>query len=190
MVRERTLAKLIAGGGGNVIRFGGIILVREAPAPNDVLAGAAKYSGLPQLLERLLDLFVIFAGGKLLAEVAERLRQPSVIGEVCAGVLLGPSLLGLIHPNELTHGLAEVGAIFLLFTVGLEIKPRDLIQVGRTATAVATLGVLVPLIVGFFCMKMMGHGLIESIFVGAAMVATSVGITARSFRMRACCRRM
>ena len=52
LAREGTFAKLIAGGGGNVIRFGGIILVREAPAPNDVLAGAAKYSGLPQLLER------------------------------------------------------------------------------------------------------------------------------------------
>src|SRR3990172_1381278 len=110
----------------------------------------------------LLELFVIFTCGKLLA-----------------GVLLGPSLLGLVHPNELTQGLAEVGAIFLLFTVGLEIKPRDLVQVGRTATAVASLGVLVSLIVGFFCMKMMGHGLIESIFVGAAMAATSVGITAR-----------
>jgi Kef-type K+ transport system membrane component KefB len=127
----------------------------------------------------LLELFVIFAGGKLLAEVAERLRQPSVVGELLAGVLLGPSLLGLVHPSELTQGLAEVGAIFLLFTVGLEIKPRDLLQVGWTATAVATLGVLVPLILGFFCMKMIGHGLIESIFVGAAMVATSVGITAR-----------
>ena len=127
----------------------------------------------------LLELFVIFAGGKLLAELVERWRQPSVVGEILAGVLLGLSLLGLVHPSELTQGLAEVGAIFLLFTVGLEIKPRDLLHVGRTATAVATLGVLVPVILGFYCMKVMGHGLIESIFVGAAMVATSGGITAR-----------
>jgi Kef-type K+ transport system membrane component KefB len=117
----------------------------------------------------LLELFIIFAGGKILAEVAERLRQPSVVRELLAGVLLGPSLLGLVHPSELTQGLAEVGAIFLLFTVGLKIKLRDLLQVGRTAPAVATLGVLLPLILGLFCMKMFSHGLMESIFVGAAI---------------------
>jgi len=127
----------------------------------------------------LLELFLMFVGGKLLAEVAERLRQPSVVGELLAGVLLGPSLLGLVHPSELTQGLAEIGAIFLLFSVGLEIKPRDLLQVGWTATGVATLGVLIPFALGFFYMEMIGHGPVESIFVGAAMVATSVGITAR-----------
>lgn len=127
----------------------------------------------------LLELFLMFAGGKLLGEIFERLRQPAVVGELIAGVLLGPSLLGLVHASELTQGLAEIGAIFLLFTVGLETKPRDLLQVGWTATLVAALGVLVPFVLGFFYMKMIDHGLVESIFVGAAMVATSVGITAR-----------
>src|SRR5574337_405913 len=127
----------------------------------------------------LLELFLMFAGGKLLAEVFERLRQPAVVGELIAGVLRGPSLLGLIHPSELTRGLAEMGAIFLLFTVGLETKPRDLLQVGWTATLVATLGVLVPFVLGFAYFEAAEHTLVESIFVGAAMVATSVGITAR-----------
>ncbi len=127
----------------------------------------------------LFELFLMFAGGKALAELFERFRQPAVVGELIAGVLLGPSLLALIHPSELTAGLAEMGAIFLLFTVGLETKPRDLLQVGFTASIVAVLGVAFPFALGFFYMRAIDHAMVESIFVGAAMVATSVGITAR-----------
>ncbi len=121
----------------------------------------------------------MFAGGKFFAEVFERLRQPAVVGELIAGVVLGPSLLAVLHPGELTRGLAEIGAIFLLFTVGLETKPRDLLQVGWTASLVAVLGVALPFALGFLYMRVIDHSLVESIFVGAAMVATSVGITAR-----------
>jgi Kef-type K+ transport system membrane component KefB len=127
----------------------------------------------------LLELFLIFTGGKFLAELLERLRQPGVVGELLAGVLLGPSLLGLIRPNDLTEGLAEIGAIFLLFAIGLETKPRDMLQVGWMATLVAVAGVGLPFLLGFFYLRMSDHSMIESIFVGAALVATSVGITAR-----------
>jgi Na+:H+ antiporter len=127
----------------------------------------------------LLQLFLMFAGGKVLAEIFERLRQPPVVGEILAGVMLGPSLLNLIHPSEMTLGLAEIGAIFLLFTVGLDTRPGELLEVGWIATLVATVGVIVPFIMGFFYMKAVDHSAEEAIFVGAAMVATSVGITAR-----------
>jgi Na+:H+ antiporter len=127
----------------------------------------------------LLELFLMFAGGKLLAEMFEWLRQPGVLGELLAGVLLGPSLLNLVHTNEFTLGMAEIGAVFLLFTVGLETKPRDLLEVGWTAIAVAVLGVVLPFVLGLLYMEFAGHTTVESIFVGAAMVATSVGITAR-----------
>jgi Kef-type K+ transport system membrane component KefB len=127
----------------------------------------------------LLDLFLMFAGGKVLAEIFERFRQPAVVGELLAGVMLGPSLLALVSPSELTRGLAEIGAIFLLFTVGLETKPRDLLQVGWIAALVATIGVVVPFVLGFFYMRAIDYSTIEAVFVGAALVATSVGITAR-----------
>jgi Kef-type K+ transport system membrane component KefB len=127
----------------------------------------------------LLELFLIFTGGKFLAEVFERLRQPGVVGELLAGVILGPSVLALVRPSNLTGGLAEIGAIFLLFTIGLETKPRDMLQVGRTATFVAVVGVAAPFFLGFFYLRVIDHSMIESIFVGAALVATSVGITAR-----------
>lgn len=121
----------------------------------------------------------MFGAGKFLAEIFERLRQPGVLGELLAGVLLGPSLLNLVQTNELTLGVAEIGAVFLLFTVGLETKPRDLLDVGWTATAVAVSGVILPFVLGVWYMSAEGHTSVESIFVGAAMVATSVGITAR-----------
>jgi len=127
----------------------------------------------------LLELFLMFGAGKLLAEIFERLRQPGVLGELLAGVLLGPSLLNLVHTNDLTLGIAEIGAVFLLFTVGLETKPRDLLEVGWTATVVAVSGVILPFVLGLWYMRAEGHTTVESIFVGAAMVATSVGITAR-----------
>jgi Kef-type K+ transport system membrane component KefB len=127
----------------------------------------------------LLDLFLMFAGGKVLAEIFERFRQPAVVGELLAGVMLGPSLLALVQPSALTQGLAEIGAIFLLFTVGLETRPRDLLQVGRIAALVASIGVVVPFVLGFLYMRVIERSTVESVFVGAALVATSVGITAR-----------
>ncbi|MFN7827554.1 MAG: cation:proton antiporter [Acidobacteriota bacterium] len=127
----------------------------------------------------LLPLFIIFVSAKLAAEIFERLRQPAVAGEILAGILIGPSLLGLVAPNELTTALAEIGVIFLLFLVGLETKPADIFRVGGRALAVAICGVIVPFILGWAVMLAWGTSSIESIFVGSAMVATSVGITAR-----------
>jgi Kef-type K+ transport system membrane component KefB len=127
----------------------------------------------------LLEMFLMFAGAKLLAELFDRLRQPAVVGEILAGVLLGPSVLGLVHPSEATQGLAETGAIFLLFTIGLETKPGELLRVGKAASSVALLGVAIPFLLGFVYMKAVGHDPVNAIFLAAAMVATSVGITAR-----------
>lgn len=134
---------------------------------------------MAQTEKLLLELFLIFATAKILAEIFERLRQPAVVGEILAGVLLGPSLLRLVQPNEIVGALAEIGAIFLLLTVGLEIRPRDILEVGWTASLVAVLGILVPFVLGYMYMKSAGHALGDSVFLAAAMVATSVGITAR-----------
>jgi Na+:H+ antiporter len=127
----------------------------------------------------LLDLFLMFVAAKLFAEISQRLRQPPVIGELLAGVLLGPSLLNVVHPSEANLGLAEIGAIFLLFTIGLETKPGDVLRVGKSAVLVASLGVIVPFAVGFAYARAASQDLINSVFLATAMVATSVGITAR-----------
>ena len=131
-------------------------------------------------MEILLDLFFIIVFAKLLAEIFERLRQPAVIGEILAGVLIGPYLLGLVAPSDITGLLAQLGVIFLLFTVGLETKPQAILRVGKKAFLVAALGVIVPFAAGYALQRfIVGGNNVEAMFLGAALVATSVGITAR-----------
>jgi len=127
----------------------------------------------------LLSLFIMLAAAKLMAEIFERLKQPAVVGEILAGVIIGPSVLGWVAPSDLISILAEIGVIFLLFTVGLETKPQSIFQVGRRAMIVAVLGVVLPFIAGYFIAVAWDGSFVEAMFIGAAMVATSVGITAR-----------
>ncbi len=127
----------------------------------------------------LLSLFLVFTTAKVAAELCEWMGQPGIVGEILAGVLLGPGVLKLVQPNELLAALAQMGVLFLLFRVGLEVKASELIKVGLTATLVAVLGVIVPFVGGWAVLTYTGASRIESLFVGAAMVATSVGITAR-----------
>jgi Kef-type K+ transport system membrane component KefB len=127
----------------------------------------------------LLALFVMLAAAKLMAEIFERLRQPAVVGEILAGVIVGPSVLGWVAPSELISILAEVGVIFLLFTVGLETKPETIFRVGKRAALVAVLGVVLPFIAGYLIAMLWDGSFVEAMFIGAALVATSVGITAR-----------
>ncbi|MBV8819232.1 MAG: cation:proton antiporter, partial [Acidobacteriaceae bacterium] len=126
-----------------------------------------------------LAMLAVFGTAKLLAEIFERLNQPAIVGEILAGVLIGPSVLGWIHPNPVLSALADLGVLFLLFRVGMEVHTHDLLRVGGVATLVATLGVAVPFLSGWAIMAASGAPRVESIFVGAAMVATSVGITAQ-----------
>jgi Kef-type K+ transport system membrane component KefB len=128
----------------------------------------------------LLSFFVILVAAKLMAEVCERLGQPATIGEILAGAIIGPSLLNFVQPSDVTNALAAIGVVFLLFSVGLETHPTHILKVGATATLVAALGVVVPLLTGWALLTAWpGHTQIEAIFLGATMVATSVGITAR-----------
>src|SRR5688572_864171 len=127
----------------------------------------------------LLTLFIMLAAAKFMAELFERLRQPAVAGEIMAGIFIGPSLLNWAAPSEITSILAEIGVIFLLFNVGLETKPAAIFKVGRSAALVAVLGVVLPFVGGWLLMKAWGSTTVESLFVGTALVATSVGITAR-----------
>lgn len=137
-------------------------------------------TAIPNPTEQLLlYLFVIFVTTKMLAEIFERVSLPGVPGEILAGIILGPYALGWIPANLTLSSVAQVGAIFVLFSAGLETSPRELIGVSRTALVVSIAGVIVPFILGFTYMKLRHETTVESVFVAAAMVATSIGITAR-----------
>ena len=127
----------------------------------------------------LFQLFFIFVWAKLFGEVFERLQLPAVLGEILAGVLVGPYGVRFVVPDDTIYAIAGIGAIFLLFTIGLETNPKDLISVGVTSLYVALAGIAVPFVLGFGYMLLRHDSPHEAVFVAAAMVATSVGITAR-----------
>lgn len=126
-----------------------------------------------------LTIFLVFGSAKVLEDLFERIRIPGIVGNIVAGLLIGPGVLGWIKPNEFLTTLAELGVMFLLFQVGLHVKSSELMKVGGTAVVIAVLGVAVPFAAGWGILSLWGEPQIEAIFVGAAMVATSVGITAR-----------
>lgn len=150
----------------------------------------------------LIDLFILFVAAKLAGALFAWLRQPPVIGELLAGVLIGPFALGWVgspEPElvELFHGdeeaarealdlvleiLAELGVIILLFFVGLETRVADLLSVGKRAASVGVLGIALPFAGGFVVVTLTGEETVEALFVAVALVATSTGITARVLR--------
>jgi Kef-type K+ transport system membrane component KefB len=127
----------------------------------------------------LLNLFVIFAAAKLSGEIFHRLHQPAVIGELLAGVVLGGGALGWIELGEPNESLSELGAVVLMFMVGLDTHPSDIRRVGGRSLAVAAAGIALPFALGGGYVLLSGGTGDESMFVAAAMAATSVGITAR-----------
>ena len=125
----------------------------------------------------LTDLFLVLLAAKVGDEVFKRIGQPSIVGEILAGVLIGPSVLGLVEPGEVLEVFAELGVVFLLFWVGLETRVSDIREVGRTALLVGVLGVVLPFAGGLGLGAGLGEDAGTTVFLGAALVATSVGIT-------------
>ena len=129
-------------------------------------------------------LLIVFGSAKLMGELFVKLRQPALVGEILAGAVIGPSVLGWIAPNDTLKALSDLGVMFLLFDVGLQVKAKELLRVGGTATLVATVGVIVPFFAGWGIMLAWGAPQYEAVFVGASLVATSVGITASALSAR------
>jgi Kef-type K+ transport system membrane component KefB len=127
-----------------------------------------------------LYLMIILISARLLAELASKLKIPSVVGELMAGILLGPSLLGWIAPFEAIKLMAEIGIILLLFEAGLETDVKRLVDASTESTFIALFGILLPLSLGFaVCYWGFKLELLSSLFIGGALTATSIGITIR-----------
>src|SRR5436190_3376190 len=130
----------------------------------------------------LLQLALLWGAAKLAAELAERMGQPPVLGELLADILLGSSLLGWVKLDEPTLiRLAEIGALLLLFEVGLESDLSALLKVWPDALGLACAGVVLPMLMGLGSGMALGLPYGPALFLGAALTATSVGITARVF---------
>lgn len=139
-----------------------------------------------------LDILIVLVAAKLAAEVADRIKVPPVVGEIIAGIVIGPSALGLVgaksggsaatvSSTEILHTLGEIGVILLLLEVGMQMDLRELRAVGRASMSVATIGVVIPFATGFVIAELFDLTTNQALFTSAALTATSVGITARVF---------
>lgn len=130
--------------------------------------------------EFFLKLLVLLLCAKAFAEAFAYLKLPSVIGEVIAGIVIGPSFLGIIAPDETFYLLAEIGILLLLFEVGLETDVGKVLKVGGQAALVALTGVAAPALLGFWVSYVVFHmEFIPALFISGCLVATSIGITVR-----------
>lgn len=142
-----------------------------------LLAAAGDAAAFDHLL---VSLVAIIVATKVFGALAQRFGQPAVLGELLAGVLLGGSLLGLLDPTDtVVHALSELGVLILLFEIGLHTDLRALARDGSTALTVGAVGVVLPFLAGIGVARALGLELMPSIVAGAALTATSIGISAR-----------
>ena len=155
------------------------MILPAAGVPAALLAAAAgdAHAGIPALL---MSIAAVILATKLLGEVAQRLGQPAVLGELLAGILLGGSVLGMLDPtNPVIAALSEIGVLVLLFSIGLHTDVASLRKVGGPAVTVAIVGVALPFAAGYGAASALGVGTIPALVCGAALTATSIGISAR-----------
>ena len=137
----------------------------------------------------LLDLAIIIVFAKVFGIIARFLKAPQVVGQIVAGLIIGPSILGIVDQSTFIIEMAEIGVLILMFSAGLETNLRDLLKTGLKALLIACAGVFVPLIggtllyMGFYGTSPLGSAeFYKAVFIGVIMTATSVSITVQTLR--------
>ncbi len=141
---------------------------------------------LDPVLRAIVTICILVFSAKVLGEIFSWRKIPSVLGELFAGILLGPYAFGsliaingtpIIEINEIVRAFGEIGGILILFVAGLEMTFRDFRKIGTASFAIGTIGVIVPFIMGYGISLALGFNTIACLVVGAALVATSISIT-------------
>jgi Kef-type K+ transport system membrane component KefB len=143
---------------------------------------------MTEFLQLALALVILIAAAKLGGYISLRLGQPSVLGELIAGLILGPSLLDTLHQSPFTSQhldetialLAELGVLLLMFLAGLELHIKDLARAGKVSALAGTLGVVFPVVMGFGLGRIFGMDNLPALFIGLVLAATSVSISAQT----------
>lgn len=135
------------------------------------------------------ELAIILVVAKLMAIGARRLKAPQVVGEIIAGLIIGPSVLGIVRQTDFISNLAGIGVVLLMFQAGLETNLRELLHTGPKALAIACAGVFVPLVggtllyMGFYGFAPVGDvEFFRALFIGVILTATSVSITVATLK--------
>jgi Kef-type K+ transport system membrane component KefB len=148
-------------------------------------ASAAAAAGT-EFFHIVISLSALLFAAKIFAELFARLKLPIVLGELVAGIIVGPFALGglalfngepLVVLDETVKHIGEISAIVILFIAGLEITPREFLRGGAASFTVGSLGVIVPFIVGYYAFTLFGLGALESVLVSTALTATSIAIS-------------
>ena len=141
-----------------------------------------------ELIHVLISLSVLLFAAKLFAELFNKIRLPGVLGELLAGIIIGPFALGsipifdgkpLVILNETVRQIGELAGIVILFIAGLEITPREFLRGGAASFTIGALGVVVPFFLGYYVFTIFGLEGLQSILIATALTATSVAITVR-----------
>lgn len=139
-----------------------------------------------EFLHIVISLGLLLFAAKIFAELFARLKLPIVLGELVAGIIVGPFALGglplfngepLVVLDETVKHIGEISAIVILFIAGLEITPREFLKGGGAAFTVGSLGVIVPFFVGYYAFTLFGLAVLESVLVATALTATSIAIS-------------
>ena len=130
--------------------------------------------------QTILAIAIILFTSKVGGLISQKLKMPEVLGVLVVGIIIGPVVLDVVHFDEHIETLSTLGVIMLMFLAGLETNLDELKKAGKTSLVIATLGVLLPLVVGTFVMDLFTHNLYQSIFIGLILTATSVTITVQT----------
>jgi Kef-type K+ transport system membrane component KefB len=180
MVRVPRRFALLLGAFAAFVLAPSALATAGVPMPQ-VLPGLGAGAG-EDITQAMTGLFILLVGAKLGEELARRLGQPGVVGELLGGFVVGQYALNLVVPGETAFVMAELGVVVLLFTVGLEVRTDDLLKVGKPALLTAVIGAVLPLLGGFALTIALGFDAMAGVFMGLALAATSIGITSRVLR--------
>jgi Kef-type K+ transport system membrane component KefB len=142
-------------------------------------------------IQTIIGVGILLFAAKLMAELFHRLKLPIVLGELLAGMIVGPFALGslfmfdgqpLLKIDGELRILGEIGAIVILFIAGLEVTPKEFLRGGKASFVVATFGVILPFFVGFFVFEMFGFGAYQSMLIATALTATSIAVSVQVLR--------
>lgn len=142
-------------------------------------------------MEIFRNLAIIIFAAEFMGLLAKKCKAPQVVGQIIAGLLIGPAIFNIVQPSDFLNQMAEIGVVLLMFSAGLETDLKELIRTGPLALAVACVGVAVPLLGGFVLFSLLMYGgfpevgsneFFRALFIGSIMTATSVTISVQTLR--------
>ncbi|HSA98539.1 MAG TPA: cation:proton antiporter [Candidatus Nitrosotenuis sp.] len=131
--------------------------------------------GLEQVF---ISVVILLAGARLLGELFRRIKQPALVGELLAGIILGPTLFGIVQPNENLELLSTVAIFFVMLLIGLEMDLREIRKAGKSAFIISIISLTIPFLVGYEISSLFGLSTIQSLFIGLLLSVTSVPVSA------------